>query len=73
MHTICHSRFIEKQGYWFDIIQLDKRKFKIFNTQRKRLLHVRDGIGYYSSEMEFETIEEAKKYLDSLEKKNGQE
>lgn len=65
MHTIVKSKFIRK--YWFDIIQTEKG-FHIFNTQRKRKLSDRDGIGYIVAESEFNTLDEAVKFLEEYEK-----
>jgi hypothetical protein len=62
-------KFIEKEKYWFDIIQLGGNKFAIFNTQRRLNQYTRDGIGYYISHENFQSLEEAKKYLNSLDKK----
>lgn len=65
MHTIVKSKFIRK--YWFDIIQTEKG-FHIFNTQRKRKLSDRDGIGYIVPESEFNTLDEAIQFLEEYEK-----
>jgi len=68
MHTLVHTRYIVSQGYWFNIVKVEEKKFLIFNTKRKRQQHIRDGIGYYLPEIKFKTKEKAKNYLDELEK-----
>lgn len=73
MHTIVHGKYIESEGYWFDVVQVAEKKYLIFNTQRKRQQHIRDGIGYYLPELEFETAEEAKTYLHKLENTNDKQ
>lgn len=70
MHTLVHTKFIVSEGYWFDVIQVEETKFLIFNTQRKRQQHIREGIGYYLAEVEFDSAEKAKDHLDRLERKN---
>ena len=68
MRTIAHSRFIEKEGYWFNAEVDDDGKFWIVDTRRKRNQIDRDGLPILFSEDSFKTLNEAKKYLDSLEK-----
>lgn len=65
MNNIVKIKFIKK--YWFDIIQTEKG-FYVFNTQRRRKMHKRDGIGYIVPESDFETLDEAVKFLDEYEK-----
>ena len=31
MHTIFHTKYVDPQGYWFDVIKVDENKFLIFN------------------------------------------
>lgn len=68
MHKIVHGKFIEKEGFWFNVIQVGKSEFLIFNTRRKRKLNEREGLGYYIADTEFKTLSEAKKYLENSKK-----
>lgn len=72
MHTLVYTKYIESEGYWFNVIKMSEKKFLIFNTQRRRRQHIRDGIGHYLPEIELETAEQAKKYLNSLASNSGQ-
>jgi hypothetical protein len=64
MHTLISSKFVEKEGYLFDIIQTDIHCFEIFNTRRKRNQTDRDGLGYCVAK--FDSLVEAKKYINNL-------
>lgn len=65
MHTIVKERFIKK--YWFNVIQTENG-FYVFNTKRKRNRIDRDGIGYMVPESEFNTLDEAIKFLEDYKK-----
>ncbi|KKS73577.1 MAG: hypothetical protein UV46_C0069G0003 [Candidatus Gottesmanbacteria bacterium GW2011_GWC2_42_8] len=65
MHKIIKAKFIKK--YWFNIIQTENG-FYVFNTQRKRKLPDRDGIGYIVPESECNTLDEAVNFLEEYEK-----
>lgn len=66
MNEIVYTRFIESEGYMFNVVRCGPNKFSIFNTERKRDMVTRKGIGFYISHDDFESIEEAKAYLDTL-------
>lgn len=67
MISLVCSKFIKSQGYWFNIVMLDSsNKYAIQNTMRKQNQTDRDGLPFLLAN-DFDSLEEAKKYLDSLE------
>ncbi len=65
INSIIKSKFIKK--YWFNIVQ-SENGFYIFNTQRKRKLSDRDGIGYIVPDSECSSLAEAIKFLEDYER-----
>lgn len=66
MRKIITSKFIEKEGYWFNIEKIADGDYIIFNTQRRKNQSDRDGIGYVIEY--FENLKEAKEYLENIQK-----
>lgn len=65
--TIYYEQFIKSDGYWFEVRQEQNGKFSIFNTQRKKNPLDREGTGFYVSCDPFDSLEEAKEYLNRLD------
>lgn len=64
MVTEISSKYIEKEGYWFNVRKVSKDSFVVYKTQRKRNQIDRDGIGY--TVQTFNNQKNAEKYLEDL-------
>ncbi|MFA5995836.1 MAG: hypothetical protein WCW27_01165 [Patescibacteria group bacterium] len=68
MHQIIKTKFIEKEGHWFNIVKYRENSYSVVNTQRKRMQNERDGIDY---EVEnFDNLKDAESYLNRLANTN---
>ena len=65
--TEVFPKFIEKEGYWYNIRKSGESSFPVFNTKRKRNQIDRDGIGFTVAT--FDNFDAAKKFLDDLDKR----
>ncbi len=69
MNTIVYEEFIESEGYWFNIEKTGSGMYCVVNTRRKKNMINRDDIPF--AVRDFETYEEAKKYLETCIKGNA--
>jgi len=64
MSMLIKPKFVESEGYWFNVIQIGEEKFAVENTKRRRDQITRDGLGY--TVKSFDAMEDALNFLDSL-------
>lgn len=63
-----YPKFIKSHGYWFNVVLLSNGKYAIQNTMRKENQADRDGLPFIIGHDDFNFLEEAKEYLESLDK-----